>query len=113
MRTFKWICTIQPDWEWLSGEQDGPGIPVSEFASLEGTVTLPPTDNYWFPCVSLVLQGQTYCHVLLHYHKDNGTDLVQARIQANGAWDEKGEDSTKYSSVSHGGVTLAVTMLNE
>jgi hypothetical protein len=95
MKTIKWTCQLGPDWQWLSGKQKQ--IP-SDIRSMEGTVTLPPNKDYWYPCVDVVGQGVTTGNTWLCYYKENGVDMVQAISCAQGKWMSEGEPRPSFSS---------------
>ncbi|MFC1750821.1 hypothetical protein ACFL2V_18675 [Pseudomonadota bacterium] len=110
-RTIKWICTAGRDWEWLSGGEGQPGFPVTSDEVREGTITLPPNPDYWYPCIELVLQGVTKGNAYLRYFTENGVDKIQAMTVAQGKWAEKGEESAVYSCThAAGGINLLVLL---
>ncbi len=108
-RTIKWICTAGGDWQWLSNRAQDPGFPVANDPVREGTISLPPNPDYWYPCIELVLQGATTGNACLRYFNENGVDKVQAMTVAQGEWVSEGSVSAGYSHTqSDGGINLLV-----
>jgi hypothetical protein len=111
-RTIKWTCTANPDWQWLSGSAEHPGFPVANDQVREGTISLPPNPDYWYPCIELVLQGVTTGNAYLRYFNENGVDKVQAITVAQDHWMSEGPVSAGYSHTqSDGGINLLVQLV--
>jgi hypothetical protein len=112
-RTINWICTVKPGWEWRSGSPGTPGFSVEDDPIREGSITLPPDEDYWYPCVELVLQdttkGTITGNVYLRYFKEDGVDKIQAITVAQNVWISEGPISTERSETNcEGGINLHV-----
>ena len=108
-RTIKWVCTAKPNWEWLSWSPGQPSFPVGSDPIREGTITLPPNRDFWYPCVELVAQGLTTGNTYLRYFSEDGIDKVQAIAVAQNCWISEGEISnTSSETKGDGGFTLKV-----
>lgn len=108
MRTIKWQCTT--NWQWVGADgtiiQNGPG-------QLEGTITLPPNESFWYQVANLNLGGPTRGTggvAALRYYRDQGADRVQVFTDARGAWHDEGQASNVASSTGEtgrsGGISL-------
>ena len=110
-RTINWVCTAEADWEWRSGSPGNPGFPTGDDGIREGSVTLPPNEDYWYPCVDLVLQGKTIGNAYLRYFQDSEGDKIQAITVAQNIWISEGEVNGSSSvTKSNGGINLKVTL---
>lgn len=111
MRTVKWICTAKPAWQWLSGS-GGQSFPVDNDPIRSGTITLPPLENYWYPCITLIAQGVTTGNAYLRYFQQNGIDVVQAMTVAQGAWVAQGPIDPNVSQTNtSGGINLIAQLV--
>ncbi|QSQ25546.1 hypothetical protein JY651_11685 [Pyxidicoccus parkwayensis] len=112
MKTITWKCTAGAGWQWLSGSPGTPGFPTTGDGERSGTITLPPNPNYWYPCISLVLQGQSIGNAYLRYFQDGNVDKVQAIAVAQGSWIEYGPVDTQTSQTNaSGGINLLVNLM--
>ena len=116
MRTIKWRCLADVTWQWLSGAGGNEGIPIqANDMAREGTITLPPQENYWYPCIALVqAQGgtRTTGNAYLRYFQRNGKDVVQALSVMQGNKPVEGPIDPKESDiVIRGGINLRVQLL--
>jgi len=107
MKRIKWICTLGPKWQWLSGSPGTPGI-LSEGDNVrEGVITLPPDKNYWYPCINVILQGVCTGNAYVCYYQEDGRDFIQAIAVAQGKWEALGPVGEKISeSGGSGGITV-------
>lgn len=109
-RTIKWTCTAQPSWQWLSSGAGNPGISLGS-GQISGTITLSPNDNYWYPCINLILQGTGLGNAMLRFYVDqNGVDVVEAKTVAQGKWVEDGLPGSQSVAQGTGGITLVAEL---
>jgi hypothetical protein len=112
MRTVRWKCTTGPDWQWRSGSPGTPGFSAQGDNIRQGLITLPSNPGYWFPCVDVVLPGNTTGNAYLRYFNDNGVDKVQAITVAQNNWIEQGDESETMSQTrSTGGINLTAELV--
>lgn len=110
--TINWTCTASPGWEWLS---DGPGnakIPLDQFGQISGSIRLSPNEQYWYPCIRVVLpDGSTTGNALLRYFiQKDGAPVVQAMTVAQGQWVAEGAIGPLSVTDSKGGVNLVAQL---
>ncbi|HEX3048836.1 MAG TPA: hypothetical protein VHY08_29070 [Bacillota bacterium] len=117
-RTLKWKCTAtessEKEWQWLSSNlYEGGSVPITGDAVREGTITLPANEDYWYPCINLVLPGVSFGFTYVRYFKQNDQDMLQARVEARVEkavyWDHKGQERSDISMTnSEGGFDIEV-----
>jgi len=116
--TIEWTCTSAAQWEWLSIGPKNPGVPVGgDNLQMTGTISLPPNQNYWYPCVSLLLPGDwpgiamgTVGNAGLQCSLDaSGNPQVNVMTVAQGNWTsygQPGRQSQTDQTGASGGISL-------
>jgi hypothetical protein len=85
-KTIQWTCTASPDWKWVSGAAPHTGVPVRDDGVRQGVIALSANKDYWYPCITLGLDGGVGGNAFLRYYEDNGKPMVQAMTVAQGQW---------------------------
>ena len=115
MRTINWTCVAAPDWQWMSSGSGNPGIPLGS-GEITGSVTLSPDENYWSPCVNLVLQGTTTGNAMVRYYiiEESGgvkVDVCEAFCVAQGKWTAPGAPGQTSVAQNGGGFSLVAKLV--
>jgi len=96
----------------MSGGAGHKGFPAAADPTRDGTITLPPHADYWYPCIELVDQGVTTGNAYLRYFVEGGVHFVQARTVAQKYWDKEGPvDQLVSTTAAPGGINLRVELL--
>ncbi len=81
-----WKCTLGPEWQWRSGSEGTPGFIDEQDKIREGSISLPSNENYWYPCIDLILQGVCIGNAYVRYFNKNGKNCIQAIAVAQNNW---------------------------
>ena len=108
MKNIHWTCEAKAGWLWKSGSPGHPGFPVVNDSKREGTISLPPNADYWYPCIELILDNGSHAgNAYLRYFKVDGKDKIQAITVAQGVWEADGDVGESFSVVDPaGGIKL-------
>jgi len=96
----------------MSGNQPHTGFPVGDNDRVrEGTITLPPNNNYWYPCIELVNQHYATANAYLRFYQTESA-YVEAIIIVQYKGEYHGGSSLKMSeAIAPQKITLRVELL--
>ena len=108
----KWQCVKSSGWDWRGGDDAAiAGAPNQ----LEGTIDLPPNENFWYMCGYLILDKTVGVAAVRYYQDANGANWIQAMADARGAWHSLGDPNNlacnSGATGTSGGITLTASFV--